>query len=56
MKRWDDLQILRLIDELEGSGSGELRSGYALMQRARPGADLDHERDPRLFAHELDTG
>jgi len=37
VKRWDDLQILRLIDELEGGETAALTSGFALMQRARPG-------------------
>lgn len=53
MKRWDDLQILKLIDELEGSEPAALASGFSLMRRARPGAELDHQRDPAPFAHEL---
>jgi uncharacterized protein (TIGR02391 family) len=53
MKRWDDVQILRLIDELEGSEPAALMSGFTLMQRARPGAELDHQRDPGPFANEL---
>jgi len=53
MTRWDDLQILRLLDELEGSEPGVLRDGRMLMERARPGGQLDYQRDPAPFAREL---
>ena len=53
VNRWDDLQILRLIDELEGTEPGALMSGFTLMHRARPGAELDHQRDPQPLANEL---
>jgi uncharacterized protein (TIGR02391 family) len=50
--RWDDLQLLRLIDELEEREPGLLSTGLSLMQRIA-GAGLDHENDPPLFAREL---
>src|SRR5438045_3841331 len=53
VRRWDDLQILRQIDELEEGEPVALMTGFSLMNRARPGADLDHQRDPQPFAHEL---
>ena len=53
MKRWDDLQILRLMDEAAESDPGALTNGLQLMERARPTRELDHERDPPAFAQEL---
>ena len=52
--RWDDLQLLRLIDECETSGqTGHLASGYSLMQLASGGQPIDWNQDPRIFAREL---
>ena len=53
--RWDDLELLRLIDQLEQGGSGNLHSGFALMEYAAQakGHQLDYTNDPRPFAHEL---
>ncbi len=52
--RWDDLQLLRLIDECENSGqTGHLASGYSLMQAAAGQRPIDHNHDPRAFAREL---
>jgi uncharacterized protein (TIGR02391 family) len=53
VKRWDDLQILRLIDKFEESEPAVLATAFSLMQRMRPGAELDHQRDPAPFAKEL---
>lgn len=53
VKRWDDLQLLKLIDELEESEPGTLIQGLTLMDRARPLADRDPQNDPRNLAHEL---
>lgn len=51
--RWDDLQLLHLIDELETSEQlGSLVTGYALMQVAS-GRPIDWDRDGRSFAREL---
>lgn len=52
--RWDDLQLLRLIDECETSGqTGHLASGYNLIQAAANGQAIDWNQDPRIFAREL---
>jgi uncharacterized protein (TIGR02391 family) len=52
--RWDDLQLLRLIDEFEEGGqSGQLSSGYNLIQAASAGQTIDWDRDTRTFAREL---
>ena len=51
--RWDDLQLLQLIDKCEESETGSLSSGFQLMERAREGRQLDYQRDPASFAHEL---
>ena len=50
---WDDLQLLKLIDHCEESETGSLSSGFQLMERARDGRQLDYQRDPATFAHEL---
>lgn len=51
--RWDDLQLLGLVDELEASGQlGELGNGLNLMRRMG-GREIDWNRDLRPFAHEL---
>jgi hypothetical protein len=40
--RWDDLQLLRLIDECETSGqTGHLASGYNLIQAMSGGQAID---------------
>jgi uncharacterized protein (TIGR02391 family) len=52
--RWDDLQLLRLIDELETSEqAGHLMSGYNLIQAASGGRAIDWGRDEMTFAREL---
>lgn len=52
--RWDDLQLLKLIDECEASGqTGHLASGYSLMQLASGGQPIDWNQDPCIFAREL---
>jgi uncharacterized protein (TIGR02391 family) len=52
--RWDDLQLLRLIDECETTGpTGHLASGYNLMQAASHGETIDWNQDPRQLAREL---
>jgi uncharacterized protein (TIGR02391 family) len=52
--RWDDLQLLRLIDELETNEQlGQLMSGHSLMQVASDGREIDWGRDERTFAREL---
>jgi len=53
VKPWDDLQILRSIDEFEASEPGTLSLGLNLMERMRPGAELDQQNDPLTFAREL---
>jgi len=52
--RWDDLQLLRLIDDFEESEQiGQLASGYNLVQAASGGQPIDWDRDTRTFAREL---
>jgi uncharacterized protein (TIGR02391 family) len=52
--RWDDLQLLHLIDELEASEQlGSLVTGYTFMQAASDGQPVDWNRDGRAFAREL---
>lgn len=53
--RWDDLELMRLIDQLEQGGTGNLHSGFALMEYAAQAKrhQLDYTNDPRPFAHEL---
>jgi uncharacterized protein (TIGR02391 family) len=52
--RWDDLQLLRLIDELEENEQvGQLSSGYELIRAASGGQPIDWDRDTRTFAREL---
>ncbi len=51
--RWDDLQLLHLVDELEQSGQlSELTNGLNLMRRMG-GSDIDRNRDLGPFAGEL---
>jgi len=52
--RWDDLQLLRLIDDFEESEQiGQLASGYDLVQAASGGQPIDWDRDTRTFARDL---
>lgn len=52
--RWDDLQLLRLIHELETSGQiGPLLNGHNLIQTAIGGKPIEWDQDPRTFAREL---
>jgi uncharacterized protein (TIGR02391 family) len=52
--RWDDLQLLRSIDEFATSDqTGQLASGYNLMQALSAGQPIDWDRDCRAFAREL---
>ena len=52
--RWDDLQLLRLIDEAEASEQlGSLMTGYTFMQAASGERPIDWERDGKSFAREL---
>lgn len=52
--RWDDLHLLRQIDEFEANEQlGSLATGYALMQAASEGRSIDWERDGKSFAQEL---
>ena len=52
--RWDDLQLLRLIDEFETTEQiGQLMSGYSLIQAASVGETIAWGRDERTFAREL---
>ncbi len=51
--RWDDLQLLRLIDDLEQAEIPALSNGLGLMQRMVAGEVLDPTRDSPPFAREL---
>jgi hypothetical protein len=52
--RWDDLQLLRLIDELEKNEQvGQLSSGYELIRAASGDQPIDWDRDTRTFTREL---
>ncbi len=52
--RWDDLQLLKLIDDLEESQqTSYLVNGIALLQKASEGQAIDWGRDTTPFAHEL---
>ncbi len=52
--RWDDLQLLHLIDEFEANEEfGSLMTGYALMEAASDGRPIDWDRDGNAFAQEL---
>jgi uncharacterized protein (TIGR02391 family) len=54
VKRWDDLQLLRLIDELEQTGGSSLQNGLVLMDKAADGRQhIDWSRDVAPFAREL---
>ncbi len=52
--RWDDLQLLKLIDELEQTEQfGDLRNGLDLLRRAAAGQAVEWGRDEHSFAREL---
>jgi uncharacterized protein (TIGR02391 family) len=52
--RWDDLVLLRLIDELEQTQQmGHLQSGLQLLMRAADGAPVDQSREALPFTREL---
>ena len=52
--RWDDLQLLRLIDQLEESEqTSYLANGTALLQKAAEGRAINWGQDERSFAREL---
>ena len=52
--RWDDLQLLRLIHELDTSEQvAPLASGFSLMQAASEGRTIEWGRDEQMFAREL---
>jgi hypothetical protein len=53
MKRWDDLQILRHMDEVAESNPSALMHGLQLLQSSQPPGEWDHLRDPPAFAKEL---
>jgi len=51
---WDDIDLLRVIDELEQKGqTGSLFDGHRLMEAAARGKQLDWQRNPSPFAREL---
>lgn len=51
--RWDDLELLRWIDELEQYEPAVLFTGFSLMERMGRGKALDYKADPASFAREL---
>jgi hypothetical protein len=51
--RWDDIELLRLINELEDTETGWLIDGHRLMERAGRGKQIDWQKDQRPFAREL---
>lgn len=52
--RWDDLQLLRLIDNFETNGQlGKLRNGMELMRAAGEGHEVAWDRDEGPFVREL---
>ena len=50
--RWDDLEILKAIDEHENA-VGPVSDGLRLMDKCRGSQQPDYQRDPPAFAHEL---
>jgi uncharacterized protein (TIGR02391 family) len=50
--RWDDLQVLKAIDEHEAS-VGPVSDGLRLMDTCRGCQQVDHRNDPPAFAYEL---
>ena len=52
--RWDDVELLRLMHELETtSDMAPLANGLNLMQRVARDRTIDWDRDPSSFAREL---
>lgn len=51
--RWDDIELLRLVNELEDTETGWLIDGLRLMERASRGKQIDRQRDQTSFAREL---
>src|SRR5690242_6494520 len=51
--RWDDLELLRWIDDLEQSEPAVLFTGFSLMERMGRGKGLNYSVDPAPFAREL---
>ncbi len=51
--RWDDLKLLRLIDDLEDREPASLGNGQELMHRMAPREALAPNRDHATFAREL---
>ncbi len=53
--RWDDIQLLRLIDDLETSEPAVLSRPFALIERAAREwkREIDYAEDSRLLANEL---
>jgi hypothetical protein len=51
--RWDDLQLLRIIDAIEQGQGGMLSNGLHLMQDPRWGGPIDRIRDLAPFVREL---
>lgn len=51
--RWDDLQLLKLIDDLEETGGQHLWNGLALFEKASEGSEIHWGADERPFAREL---
>jgi len=50
---WDDLELLRLIDQLERDEVGSLFTGHALLQRAIRGKETDWTKEMAAFTREL---
>lgn len=51
--RWDDFQILKVIDECEGSDLGPLANGLNLLGKVGQGKQIDGPREAPFFAREL---
>lgn len=51
--RWDDLEILRVMNRLEQEEQSSLSTGLLLMEAIRPRKEIDWNRDDREFAREL---
>lgn len=51
--RWDDLQLLKLVDDLEESGNQHLWNGLELFRKASEGREINWGADERPFAQEL---
>lgn len=51
--RWDDLEILRKIDELEEAAPGNLNNAWTLMHQMRPSTTIRNGVDDRALVREL---